>query len=78
MLGGSWSREIATGKNAKTARSLDRAITRLVPPDCLVSPVSERAFLTTRQGREGERKKIGNLGNENEDAGVRESLFNIS
>lgn len=52
-----WSREIATGKNAKTARSLDRAITRLVPPDCLVSPVSERAFLTTRQGREGEREK---------------------
>lgn len=54
-----WSREIATGKNAKTARSLDRAITRLVPPDCLVSPVPARAFLAMKQRREKKNRRSG-------------------
>lgn len=57
------------GKNAKpanagwSARSLARAITRLVPPDGPVSPDSERA-VTRRQAagekkREGKRRKKG-------------------
>lgn len=50
------------GKNAKpanagwSARSLARAITRLVPPDGPVSPDSERA-VTRRQAAGGEKER---------------------
>lgn len=67
------------GKNAKAARSLDRAIIRLNPPDCLVSlDPPEKAFLTMGQerGKKTEKKRQSRMRMRTRKG--EESLLNIS